>query len=118
MTILKEKIFRVGENRGKKRIWIEGKFLSDVNLNRGFRFDKEIFQDDGEQPKPYLRLTENENGQHMIAGTEQRPIIDLNGKYLNNVFEGFSHYKARIILAASYEGIFKTHIIIEGCKNE
>ena len=115
MTVIAEKIFRVGANRGKKRIWIEGKFLLDAKLNRGWRFDKQSYSHDKDGiEKRYMMLTPNENGQHMIAGSETRPIIDLNGKYLNNLFFGFTYYKVEIFLTSDN----KRHITIEGCKND
>ena len=115
MAILKEKIFKVGENRGKKRIWIEGKFLLDAKLNRGWRFDKQSYSNDENGiEKRYMMLTPNKNGQHMIAGSDTRPIIDLNGKYLNDLFDGFSHYKVEIFLTSDN----KRHITIEGCDND
>lgn len=114
MTVIAEKIFRVGENRGKKRIWIEGKFLLDAKLNRGWRFDKQVYICDNALTKHYIMFTPSPNGQHMIAGSETRPIIDLNGKYLNDIFDGFSHYKVQIFLTSDN----KRHLTIEGCHND
>jgi len=62
---------KLGANRGKTRLWLEGKILSDSNWRRGDAFD--VIWMDG-----VLRYIKNPNGARKVAGTEARPIIDTN----------------------------------------
>ena len=62
---------KLGLNKSKVRLWIEGKLLSDSNWNRGDAFD--VIWLDG-----VLRYIKNPNGSRKVAGTEARPIIDTN----------------------------------------
>ena len=103
------KIFKVAKNRGVSRIWIEGAFLSEKGIMAGMRFNKE-FESlhyscvvDPAQAD-YLRLEIIEGGQHKISGTAARPIIDLNGKYLDDFFNaGCTHYSAEITKITGFE---------------
>jgi len=62
---------KLGSNRGKTRLWLEGKLLSESNWKRGDYFD--VIWLDG-----VLRYIKNPNGSRKVAGTEARPIIDTN----------------------------------------
>ena len=68
--------YTVRENRGKPRIWIEGKRLTDAGLSVGDRFDtvqalgQLIIKKRPEIP-PY--------GRRKVSGKGERPIIDLSG---------------------------------------
>jgi len=62
---------KLGANRGKTRLWLEGNILSDSNWNRGDSFD--VLWLDG-----VLRYIKNPNGSRKVAGTDARPIIDTN----------------------------------------
>jgi len=99
------KTYKVGKNRGHNRVWIEGSVLLSFGWDRGLRFTRAI---KGTMMFLYDDPTEALfNGKHTVAGTEARPIIDLNGKYLDELFHGFTHYEAT----------FKSYvpfIIIEG----
>lgn len=54
-------------------------------------------------------------GPHTVAGTEQRPIIDMNGKYLADVLDDFPNYSANIHKFENINGI-RYSIIIWGNK--
>ena len=99
-----QKIYKSGTNRGNRRVWIEGAALLDHQWTRGTLFSKTL-------PHPNLndraivlvayrtkRPADAEPVQrwHKVAGTDKRPIIDLNGAYLNDLFEGCTHFKATI----------------------
>jgi len=82
------KTYKVANNRGHKRVWIEGKILLEHGFQRGVKFARTMRDDNR------MDLFFAGEGQHTIAGTTERPIIDLNGKYLDALFEGFTHYVA------------------------
>ena len=88
MTTTRTKTFKIAHNRGKPRVWIEGKFLLDNGINRGMKFDK-VFPDPKDENQDMLQdclqLSFTSNGKHTVAGTAARPIIDLNGNYLNQI---------------------------------
>ena len=105
-TLIKSKCFKIAHNRGKPRVWIEGKFLIEAGIKRGQHFSKSIEDNT-------MRLELDEDGRHTVAGTEARPIIDLNGKYLIDLFKGCSHYWAQIYSRSGFEDNSKL-IYIEG----
>ena len=75
---------KVANNRGNKRIWLEGKKLLSLALQNGMRFDCDILPD-------AIVLTFNRDGARKIAGKPERPIIDINTAKLNSVLTQ-SHY--------------------------
>ena len=58
-------------NRGKARLWIEGDSLQSMGWTRGKRFNVTF----GNGAIIIEAIT---NGKRKIAGTESRPIIDIN----------------------------------------
>lgn len=110
--VITSKVFKVGNNRGKKRVWMEGHFLKNAGIVRGMKFSKRILKD-GLQPMMVLDF--DDQGPHTVAGTEQRPIIDMNGKYLADVLDDFTNYSASIHKFESISGISYA-IIIGGTK--
>lgn len=111
------KRFKIAQNRGKPRVWIEGKFLLAAGIERGQKFNREISTEvDGVHfDTVFMRLEFEPDGKHTVAGTETRPIIDLNGAYLSPLFEGCTHYKAEICVAKGFEEHSVT-IYIEGVR--
>ena len=107
------KIFKIAHNRGKPRVWIEGKFLLNAGLTRGMKFRRimpEVDQSERDYPIQ-MTLRFDDLGNHTIAGSDTRPIIDLNGNYLYKIFTGFTHYQASIDM------IYTTQLIhISGVK--
>ena len=75
---------KVANNRGNKRIWLEGKKLLSLALQNGMRFDCDILPE-------AIVLTFNRDGARKIAGKPERPIIDINTAKLNSVLT-LSHY--------------------------
>ena len=71
--------YKSGTNRGNRRIWIEGARLLRAGINRGVKFSRTL---DGD----VMRLRFDGEGRHTVAGSDERPIVDLNGKYLNDFF--------------------------------
>ena len=65
----------IGQNRGKPRLWIEGKALVESGLDHGNRWDL-IPNSNG------FVIKRNPNGTRKIAGKVGRPIIDICGATL------------------------------------
>ena len=70
---------KIGLNRGKRRIWLEGKVLTDNGIKHGMRFDIEHAHN-------RLTIMAGKNGQRKIAGTTDRPIIDMSGATITQSF--------------------------------
>ena len=62
---------KLGSNRGKTRLWLEGNILSDKGWECGNRFD--VILIDG-----VLKYAKNTEGKRKVAGKPGRPIIDTN----------------------------------------
>jgi len=85
---------RLGLNKGKVRLWIEGKLLSDSNWKRGDAFD--VIWLDG-----VLRYVKNPNGSRKVAGTEARPIIDTNTDKLTTTLHATTGEKVSLTVTSS-----------------
>ena len=74
-NIAKEELTQVtrklGSNRGKTRLWLEGNILSSHGWTTGDKFD--VILIDG-----VLKYAKNTNGKRKVAGKVGRPIIDTN----------------------------------------
>ena len=79
--------YKTCRNKGHARIWIEGDRLTAAGWKNGDRFNKTITPDG-------ILLTRADDGAHKIAGTADRPIIDLCGKYLTEFFGSATSYTA------------------------
>ena len=70
------------------------------------KFDK-VFPDPKDENQDMLQdclqLSFTSNGKHTVAGTAARPIIDLNGNYLIQIFENCTHYQAMITTRKGFE---------------
>lgn len=88
-----QKIYKSGTNKGNRRVWIEGKVLLDMGWTRGTRLHRRVVADIVRCGRDSLVLARLD-GQHRVAGTDKRPIIDLNGKYLNDLFGSRTHFLA------------------------
>lgn len=84
---------KLGSNRGKTRLWLEGKILSDSNWQRGDAFD--VIWLDG-----VLRYIKNPNGSRKVAGTEARPIIDTNTDKLASTLHASTGDKVNITVTS------------------
>ena len=112
LTISTSKTFKLGRHRKSFRIWMEGKFLLNAGLLAGMRFNIELTSEND------LCLTFENNGKRKISGSAARPIIDINAKYLDEMFtddEGLhaTHYVAKAYHASSYKENNQT-LYIEG----
>jgi len=62
---------KIGMNRGKPRIWLEGAVLTNANIHHGMRFD--IVNSPNS-----LVIVCKVDGKRKIAGKPNRPIIDMS----------------------------------------
>lgn len=74
--------YTIRENRGRPRIWLEGKRLSAAGFERGVRFDvvRLPLCEGG------MALVQNEEGtgKRKVSGKGDRPIIDIVGAEIVN----------------------------------
>ena len=75
MILLQE--YTIRANRGRPRIWLEGKRLAAAGFERGVRFDLTL------GTKRYggllLYLNEDGSGKRKVSGKGDRPIVDIVG---------------------------------------
>ena len=93
--------YTVRENRGKPRIWIEGKRLTDAGLLAGDRFD--MIRALGQ-----LMIHKRANGARKVSGKGERPIIDLSGASCAPFTTGDAvaiEYKPNGVIAIRSEGV-------------
>ena len=68
---------KIGSNKGKPRLWIEGKALIEAGLPHGTRWDL-VSASQGA-----LCITANEKGSRKVAGSPDRPVIDVTASSLD-----------------------------------
>ena len=111
---MKNYTYNLGMNKGNSRIWIEGNTLLNEGFKCGDRFDKLNLDPNKvmiDTRPPNLVLVFHNKGKSKIAGNASRPIIDLNGKFLNSIFEGFKKYHLRFGLQGNMKAIFIDAVI-------
>jgi hypothetical protein len=62
---------KIGANRGKPRLWLEGPILSESDWKHGDRFNISFLPDS-------IVLIKADEGARRVAGGAGRPIIDTN----------------------------------------
>ena len=91
-----DKVFKSGTNRGNRRVWIEGSALTAIGWVRGAKFSVEIQNQHGltSECLVLVRQRGSQKAPRRVAGTETRPIIDINAKFLNGLFGDNTHFRA------------------------
>ena len=85
------KTLKSGTNKGHRRIWVEGDYLTTSGFARGMKLRRTMFASAivldviADTPK-----TKGEK-RHSIAGTARRPIIDLSGAWVSDFMGTASH---------------------------
>ena len=89
-------LMKTAKNRGNARIWLEGKKLASYGFSRGDML-KKSFSESG-YTLIFTKTSNPLSGQkyHRIAGTEKRPILDCNGKWVTEFFQGAEFYAVEI----------------------
>lgn len=65
----------IGTNRGNRRVWIEGDLLAANGWTRGTRYNRIV------EPGR-IHLQADPAGRFKVAGTADRPILDLCGQWV------------------------------------
>lgn len=75
---------KLGENKGAKRLWVQGRRLAASGFHPGVTYDVS-YEDDGA-----LSITIKPDGAHKVSSKKQGdaivPVIDLNNRTLERVF--------------------------------
>jgi len=81
---------KIGSNRGNSRIWVEGKSLTEYGWVKGTQYIKQVYVERVGAPFPEacIILGKSFQGKFKVAGGKDRPVIDLNGKYVTASFKG------------------------------
>ena len=82
-----------GTNKGNRRIWIEGERLTSAGLRRGMRLHRQM-NADGSMTLSMMPASDAKR--HTIAGTSDRPILDLCGKWVTAFIGDHSHFNVRV----------------------
>jgi len=90
---MRTKTYKTGLNRGNARVWLEGAVLLQHGVLRGMPFKRDM------RENSFVLIFDDDErddlvGDHHVAGTEKRPIIDLNGNWLTACFDSAAHYDA------------------------
>lgn len=84
---------RLGEHRGKKRIWLEGKKLAREGIEPGMKYDLQI-----KDSKVHVRV--NDSGQFTVSRRQRNghilPIIDISASELAELFDGVEMLRVAI----------------------
>lgn len=65
--------YEVRANRGKPRIWLEGKRLDHAGFTVGARYNLDVVGG-------LIRMRLAEDGARKVSGKGERPIVDLSGR--------------------------------------
>jgi|TARA_R110000822_G_scaffold22532_1_gene70554 hypothetical protein len=86
------KTLKSGSNRGQRRLWIEGDFLTVNGLRRGDKLVRTLVNG-ALVLTPVSADTPKAKGEkrHSVAGTSERPIIDLSGAWVSGFMGTASH---------------------------
>jgi 5-methylcytosine-specific restriction endonuclease McrA len=105
-----------GTNKGNRRIWIEGDRLNNAGFNRGITLARTM------NPDGSMTLSQGGTG-HKVAGKDERPIIDLCGKWVTKFMGDHSHFEVTVdgrdlhirpVNAGSSRTIESTHLEVDG----
>ena len=84
---------KLGSNRGKTRLWLEGNILSNHGWHTGDRFD--VVMIDG-----VLKYAKNPAGKRKVAGKVGRPIIDTNTNAISDTLNALPGEVVNVIATA------------------
>ena len=103
------KLFKIGMNKGKKRIWIEGKNLSQFGIKPNARFDRVSNPNN-------IQIIFNELGRSKVSGKNEKPIIDLSGNFIAEIFSNKTHYYFNFFGAGTKNNRSNnSYMIIQAC---
>ena len=98
-----------GVSKGNRRMWAEGEKLKVNGFTKGMKLGRSMV--DGSVVLTILRPGEEFKGRkHSIAGTLDRPILDLTGKWVSEFMGSHTHF----IVTVTDAGITLTPVTLEG----
>ena len=71
-----------GTNKGQRRLWIEGQRLAALGFTKGVKLSRKMLRDGSMELNVVPDGWECTGKRHLVAGTADRPIIDLSGKWV------------------------------------
>ena len=71
---------KIGLNKGKRRIWLEGAVLSGNHIQHGMRFDVVNSHN-------RLVIVIKTDGKRKVSGNPARPVIDMSAATITNSFD-------------------------------
>jgi DNA (cytosine-5)-methyltransferase 1 len=108
-SLIAEANLKVGESRGKRRVWIEGSALLRGGYSPGTRFNVN-------RSGNTLTLVVDDAGTNKVSGRRRGdadlPIIDLNNQELNDLFAGYDrmvvkYYQSKIVITPTRTALQK-----------
>lgn len=72
---------KIGTNKGRPRLWLEGKVLTAAGFNPGDRYDVLLYP-----AWPGATLLKKADGNRKVSGKGSKPIIDILGKTIEEIF--------------------------------
>tara|TARA_R110000824_G_scaffold84978_1_gene211501 strand:- start:739 stop:1056 length:318 start_codon:yes stop_codon:yes gene_type:complete len=96
MTIISS-THKIQLNRGKRRIWIDGKRLAHARFIGGTHYDLEASED-----IIVLTLNDQDGARKVTGRPDGKPIIDIIGKVVS---DAFAEYVTHVDVAFSSAGI-------------
>lgn len=85
------KTLKIGKNKGLARIWLERKILSENGWRKGQRFAVHVLNDEILLTVDSLHnVPSDPPSRHRVSGSDERPVIDLNGQWLQDFFDRFA----------------------------
>jgi len=83
-----------GNNKGHRRVWIEGTRLLDAGLVKGTALHRQMCSD-GTMRLSTARSHDTDR-QHTVAGKGDRPILDLCGKWVTAFIGDHTHFTVEV----------------------
>lgn len=84
-------------NRGNARIWIEGTRLTNAGIRKGREYVKRFVSSDSDNATLFLNFSGNGEGRKTrVAGTDNRPIIDICSRQISDFLNGAEKYRVTI----------------------
>ena len=91
-----------GHNAGRRRIWIEGARLIDLGLTPKTRLTRVMV---------ITTASGIKGRRHSIAGTADRPILDMCGVWVTDFMDGHSHFHVEAVTYSDSDGTYLDLVI-------
>jgi len=78
---------KIGENKGRPRIWFQGKRLESCRMHPGSRIQVDYSENE-------IRVYLSESGSRVVSSKKEQPIIDLSNSRIGEIFKGVDRVRA------------------------